>query len=166
MTINPVKKKVEKELKVKEYWEHEGVVYFKSINENILWLPKNYYYERKQSLTEYFDKRTDLDPKKKERLILENLGMFAKQVPDKIYHPKFEVVYESNAVSVIKESNYSPEDDFKEIPQRYWKGLRDPRTGELIEEQENPWRTKRNDWLSEFARKIRDKLRKELTGND
>lgn len=165
MTENPIKKKVEKELKVKEFFELDGKVYFKSINENILWLPKNYYYDRKQRLREYFDRRTDLDPNKKERLILENLGLFAKPISDKIYDPKFEVVYQSNAVSVIKESNYSPEDDFKEIPQRYWKGLRDPRTGELIEEQESPWRTKRNDWLWEFGKKIRDKLRKELVGD-
>jgi hypothetical protein len=163
--INPLKKKIEKELKIKEYWEHDKQIYFKTLSGSIVYLPRNYYFDRKKNLEEYFLRLYPDDQVKQKRLVLENLGLFAKVIPDKIWHPKYEVVYESNAVTVIKESNYSPEEDFKNMDDKYFKGLRDPRTGELIEEQENPWRTKRNDWILEYALKVRNRLRK-LMGSD
>jgi hypothetical protein len=161
---NFIKKRVEKELKIKEYWEHDKQIYFKTLSGSIVYLPRNYYFDRKKNLEEYFQRLYPDDQVKQKRLVSENLGLFAKVVPDKIYNKKVELMSNPSAfVQVWKISNYPPEEDFKNEDLR---GLRDPRTGELIEKQESPWRTKRNDWLSEFARKIRDKLRKELTGND
>jgi len=136
----------------KEYVISGPRVYFLSINRYPVSLPKDYYFDRKRHLQEYFSKREE---KEQKRLILENLSLYASPLPDKEYHPKMEVVYQSAFCTVVKFSDYPPSEDCKDI--HSFKGLTDVRETDI-----NPWRTERNDWLWELAKKVK----REIFGSD
>lgn len=162
---NPLKKKIEKNIEKSksfpQFYQYNYRIYFLNSYGVIVSLPSKEFLQKLDSLNSYFENRPEPEKKK---LVRENLSMFASVMEDTEYFPKLEVMYESNAVTCVKYSGYSPKEDYQEINERVIKTLR----GETLnnEEENSEWRTKRNDWLSEFARKIRDKLRKELTGSD
>jgi hypothetical protein len=163
MTINPLKKKVERELEVKEWFEYKGKIFFISITGKLIYLPKNYYFARKEELRKYFSSRQDLNESQRAKRILENLSIFGKELPDDPdprYKKTITLAYQSNAVSAWIIKNYPPSED--------WMPHREDRLSDLRESDINPWDTasKRNSKYWVFARKIRDKLRKELYGSD
>lgn len=148
------RKKIVKDLEAggNEYVISDGRVCFLSVNGYPVSLPENYYFKRKEELAKYFSGREEKD---KKRLILENLGLLASPLPDREYTPKIEVVYQSNAVTVFKISGYSPDEDCKDIDHSQPFDIRE--NGNL-----NPWRTKRNYWISELA----ERVKKEIFGDN
>jgi hypothetical protein len=143
------KKKILKDLDAgKEYIISDERVYFLSVNGYAVSLPQTYYFKRKEELSKYFSDRNEGE---KKRLILENLGLFASPLPEREYHPKTEIVYQSNAVTVFKFSDYPESEDCKDV--HGFKELTDVRETDM-----NPWRTERNDWLSELGKKIKREI--------
>jgi len=136
----------------KEYIEYEGRIYFKSVS-GVASLPKNAYFQRLNRLKNYF--KDWEKPNEVGRLILENLAIGAIPIPDREYTRKVEIVYESAFVTVAKISDYPPEEDFTSPTIKELTSVR----GEKLVDKESPWHTERNEWIFEYAKKIRDWLR-------
>jgi hypothetical protein len=151
------RKKIEKELQVKEYYEHDNQIYFKSLNAYIVSLPKNRYFDRKRELTSYFSDRPEAE---KKRLVLENLSLLAVPLPTKDYQkPKIEVFRHTCWATTIKVSDYDENDpqwgDNKDI--MFKKSLTDARGNVLSEIEQDSWNTARereNPLIMEYAYKI------------
>jgi hypothetical protein len=159
-----IRKKIEQQLEVKEYYEHDNRVYFKTLSGYIVSLPKTRYFERKRELTEYFNDRPEAE---KNHLVLENLSLLAVPLPTKDYQkPKIEVFRHTCWATTIKVSDYDENDpqwgDDKDIMLK--KSLTDARGNVLSEIEQESWNSasERTSWVTDFAIKIRDKLREGL----
>jgi hypothetical protein len=151
------RKKIVKDLDAgKEYVEDSGRIYFKTLNGYIASLPKNYYFERLHRLQDYF---RDREPSQAQKLIKENIGIGAIPLEEDLSQMKTEKVYESCFCEVWKFSNYPPSWDGRDVDPRR---TRSPSMRESDDWNTDPWRTERNDWVTDFALKIRDKLREGL----
>ncbi len=137
----------------KEYVEDSSKIYFKTLNGYIVSLDKTYYFQRLHKLQDYF---RDREPSQVQRLIRENLSIGAISLEDDFGQMKAEKVYESCFCEVWKFSNYPPSWDGKDVDPRR---TRSPSVRESDDWNIDPWRTERNDWVTHFALKIRDKLR-------
>jgi hypothetical protein len=150
------RKKIIKGLEAKEYITSDGKVYFLSANGYLVSLPENYYFKRKEELRKYF---SDRDEKEQKRLVLENLSLFASPLPDKEYHPKVEVVYQSAFCTVVKISDYPPEEDDKDV--MFKKSLTDARGNVLSDIEENSWNSakeREDPRIEELCREVLRKL--------
>jgi hypothetical protein len=143
----------------KEYVSSEGRIYFLSINKYPASLPEKYYVKRREELRKYF---SDRDEKEQKRLVLENLSLLAVPLEKDYPIPKIEIYRYNLGGFTFVVKDYAADDpvwgDNTDIILR--KSLRDARTGEVIDLEKDEWRTERNDWLTDFAIKVRDKLRK------
>jgi hypothetical protein len=154
------RKKIERELGIKEYYEHDNHVFFKTRSGFILFLSKDVYYQKLHRLQDYFK---DREPNEARRLINENLAIGAESFPMKDYPvPKIEIFRDSCWATTIKVSGYAEGDPVWDNPDKdimLKRSLQDAR-GNIMEE--SPWRTERNDWVWELAKKIR----REIFGDD
>jgi hypothetical protein len=166
--INKDKKKiennVEKSKAFPKFFEFNGRIYFRNSYDVLVSLPSQYFLERLDSLKEYF---IDREEPQRKKLIRENLSIFASPLEDKIYNPKLEVVYQSNAVTCVKYSGYSPKEDYQPINERVIKSLRGERLEDSKESENHFWNSayERTRWVTDYALKVRNKLRKELVGD-
>jgi len=165
MTVNPMKKRIEQQLKVKEYYEHDKQIYFKTLSGSIVYLPRNYYFDRKKNLEEYFLRLYPNDQVKQKRLVLENLGMFGSPLEDLIYHKKVELMSNPSAfVQTWLIKDYPPSEDYSSPTRKELESIR----GEtLSDESKHLWNSAYSrsehlwQWLKEYSRK----LRKEMGGD-
>lgn len=163
---NPLKKKIEKNIEKSkafpQFYQYNFRIYFLNSYGVIVSLPSKEFLQKLDSLKRYFEDRPEPEKKK---LIRENLSMFAKQIPEREYNKKVELVYDSAFVQVYKISNYPPSEDYTSPNIRELMSLRGEKLTE--ESESNLWNTayERTRWLTDFAIKVRDKLRKELLGD-
>jgi hypothetical protein len=163
--INKDKKKIEKNIEKSkafpQFFKFNDNVYFLNSYGIVVSLPSHYFFERLSSLKEYF---IDREEPQRKKLIRENLSLFASPLEDKEYFPKLEVVYQSNSVTCVKYSGYSPKEDYQEPNERVIKSLR----GETLNEEQNTsWNTaySRSQRVWDFLKEYAKKLRKELSGD-
>lgn len=162
---NKLREKVKRELQVKEYYELDNRVYFKTLNGYIVYLPKTYYFQRLHKLQDYFKDRESNEAR---RLILDNLGLLGVPLEKDYPTPKVEV-FPNTAGFTMKITDYAADDpvwgDNKDI--MFKKSLTDSRGNVLSEIEQESWNSasERTSWVTDFALKIRDKLRKELVSD-
>jgi len=159
-----LRQKILRDLETKEYVTEGGRVFFLSISGYPVSHPQQYFFKKREELRRYFSSEYFSDKKERERehLVLENLSLFASPLEkDDLSQMKAELVYQSAFCEVWKFSNY---------PQRYdGVDFQVPRIGRELEsprQEVSEWQTERNNWLTEFTLKIRDKIRRELAGSD
>ena len=136
----------------KEYTEDSGRIYFKTLSGNIVSLSN--FFERKRKLTDYFSDRPEAE---KKRLVLENLAIGALPIEEDLSNIKVTCVYKSAFATCFKIEGYPESWSDKDI--MFKSSLTDAR-GNIMEE--SPWRTVRNDWLWEMAKKVK----REIFGSD
>jgi hypothetical protein len=141
----------------KEYIEDSGRIYFRTLNGYIVFLSKNQYFERLHKLQDYF---SDREPNEARRLVLENLSIGANPLEEDLSKIKVTCVYQSGFATCFKIENYPPSWDNTNIMLR--KSLPDMRGNSLEDIEESPWRTIRNDWFWELAKKVK----REIFGSD
>jgi hypothetical protein len=161
MTKKSLRDKIIQDLDAgKEYVISGSRVYFLSINRYPVSLPKDYYFDRKRHLQEYFSNREEKDQK---RLVLENLSIFATPLPEQHSKPKIEVYpHMLGRGLTLKVTQYDEDDpvwgDCKDFT---LKKPTDPRDllREIDKESWNTAKEREDSRIMDFARKIRDWLR-------
>lgn len=163
MTENPLRKKIEKNIEKSktfpQFFKYNNRIYFFNPYHVLVSLDSEIFMEKLSSLKEHFRDREE--PERK-RLIRENLSLFASPLEDTEYFPKLEVVYQSNAVTCVKYSGYSPKEDYQPINDRVIKSLR----GEVLSgESEDSWNTalSRSQKLWDWLKSYYERLRKEIS---
>jgi hypothetical protein len=163
-----LKKKIEQHLKKSKeafpFFKYGNRVFFFNSNNILVSLDSDYFFERLSSLREHFKNR---EQKEKDRLIRENLSIFAVHFDLEEVTFKAEKVYESCFCEVWKFSNYPESWDFKDVEPKTLRSLRGEQLDNNKLENNNAWNSayERTRWLTEFAIKVRNKLRKELVGD-
>jgi hypothetical protein len=141
----------------KEYIEDSGKIYFKTLNGYIVFLSKNYYFQRLHKLQDYF---SDREPNEARRLVLENLSIGAIPIEEDVSNIKVTVAYQSGFCTCFKIENYPASWDEKDI--MFKKSLADSRGNVLSDVEQESWNTSRereDPRIMEYARKIRNWLR-------
>jgi hypothetical protein len=156
---------IKRELLVLAYFKYKGSVFWLSSIDTIVFLPEKEYFERRRNYIEFYQRQEDwskISPEAQENKIKWSMSFGAKDLQEHLDLSKMiiENVYQSNAVTCWKISNYPPSLDYQDIDVKKLLSAR----GETLEDLKRP--QERDHWISDFAEGIKKKLRKELVGTE
>lgn len=152
------RKKILRDLEVKEYVKDSGRIFFKTLSGNVVSLSsEKTYFEKLRKLQSYFSDRPESE---KRRLIKENLAIGAVPIEDDISNIKMEIVHQSAFCTVLKFSNYPESWGEKDVMFKH--SLTDIRGNVLSEIEQESWNTARereDPRIMDFANKVLKWLR-------
>ena len=164
--MTDIRKKIERELSIKDYYEHDNRIYFKTRSGYIVSLSKNYYFQRLHELQDYFK---DREPNEAKRLIQENLAISAIPLQMKDYPvPKIEIFRDSCWATTIKVSGYAEGDPTWDNPDKdimFKRSLTDARGNVLNDVEQEAWnsaREREDPRIMELCREVLRRLREGL----
>lgn len=158
-----IEKGLEKNKSEFRFFKYNNRIYFFNPYHVLVSLDSEQFIEKLSSLKSYFQNREE---PQRQKLILENISIFAIPFDTEELTYKAEKVYESCFCEVWKFSDYPQSWDFKDVEPKTLRSLRGEQlTNDKLEES-NIWNSayERTRWLTDFAIKVRDRLRKELIG--